>query len=278
MNSDEFSTEIRSAISALSDANREKIVFLLLKEGDLSYSQLRNQLDIPKGGLTSHLEKLVLAGLIRNQSIEKPQGAFDSCYEVTDFAKGLVVSIVNGSSRQSSPEVQGRANTKTVNRAETNRTSDLVTEALGEASLAQGERENSKAQGFTSKASGQKPDLSRRSETEILVDVLKAVSEGYGKPTQIGFKAGLSWVALTRRLGQLTQKDLVETRDAGSRRTYVITKKGSELLESYRKIRREIRERDEETQDPIQRSESSSALSEPGSSPSEKLRSNKQSL
>ena len=74
------------------------------------------------------------------------------------------------------------------------------------------------------------------------MDMLAAVKEGAEKPTQIMYKANLSWVALQTHLGQLLERGLLRWVADGSRKKYEITMKGANVMYSYVKILEEIGE------------------------------------
>ena len=87
-----------------------------------------------------------------------------------------------------------------------------------------------------------KKALSRRSQLEIRMDMLAAVKDGADKPTQIMYKANLSWVALQTHLTQLLERGLLKWVADGSRKRYEITIKGANVMYSYIKILDEIGE------------------------------------
>ncbi|MDA4121345.1 MAG: hypothetical protein OK404_02935 [Thaumarchaeota archaeon] len=80
----------------------------------------------------------------------------------------------------------------------------------------------------------------RRSILQIRVDILKVVSEGYGKPTQIMYRANLSWNVLQAQLKSFLETEMLLVEEYGSRRRYIITPKGGEMLVSYQKVVKEI--------------------------------------
>ncbi len=84
--------------------------------------------------------------------------------------------------------------------------------------------------------------LGRRSQLEIRMDMLAAVKEGAEKPTQIMYKANLSWVALQTHLNQLLERGLLKWLAEGNRRRYVLTVKGANVMYSYIKVLEEIGE------------------------------------
>ena len=84
------------------------------------------------------------------------------------------------------------------------------------------------------------PTEGRRSLLQIKVDILRAVESGYGKPTQIMYRANLSWNVLQAQLRSFIESGMLEVEAYGSRRRYLITPKGTEMVLSYQKVVREI--------------------------------------
>ena len=80
----------------------------------------------------------------------------------------------------------------------------------------------------------------RRSLLQIKVDILRAVENGYGKPTQIMYRANLSWNVLQAQLKSFLESGMLRVEVYGSRRRYLITPKGSEMIESYQRVVKEI--------------------------------------
>ncbi len=76
----------------------------------------------------------------------------------------------------------------------------------------------------------------RRSELEVKMDVLRVTSEGANKPTQIMYKANLSWVALLSHLKGLTSSGFLTEVEYANRKVYEISPRGLELLRNYQKI------------------------------------------
>jgi len=76
----------------------------------------------------------------------------------------------------------------------------------------------------------------RRSELEIKMDVLRVVSLGIDRPTQIMYKANLSWIALQANLKSLVKSNLLREEDLGSRKRYELTQHGFEILSTYQKV------------------------------------------
>ena len=84
------------------------------------------------------------------------------------------------------------------------------------------------------------PTEGRRSLLQIKVDILRAVEGGYGKPTQIMYRANLSWNVLQAQLKSFLESGMLEVEEYGSRRRYLITPKGTEMVDSYQKVVKEI--------------------------------------
>ena len=76
----------------------------------------------------------------------------------------------------------------------------------------------------------------RRSQLEIQMDILRVVHEGAFLPTQIMYRANLAWVSLQSCLGSLVGTGLLQRVAAGSKRSYQLTQKGMEILNSFNQI------------------------------------------
>lgn len=86
--------EIRSVLNILSDENRLALVILLLKEGEMSFSELRNHSGLAKNTLSHHLKTLTQAALVSNY-YRKREGTNEfSYYSATDHAKDCVDGII----------------------------------------------------------------------------------------------------------------------------------------------------------------------------------------
>lgn len=80
----------------------------------------------------------------------------------------------------------------------------------------------------------------RRSQLEIVVDVLNVIKDKPLRLTHITLKAKLNFITLQSSLSQLTQHNLIEERIVKTRKKenifYAITKKGSKFLMVYRDL------------------------------------------
>ena len=82
--------------------------------------------------------------------------------------------------------------------------------------------------------------LGRRSRTEMMVDVLRAVRGGAVLPTRATYRSSLSWSVRQGLLKHLAAKGLLETRAEGERRVVVLTPRGSLALSGYCRAVEEI--------------------------------------
>ncbi len=82
--------------------------------------------------------------------------------------------------------------------------------------------------------------MSRRSQMEILIDILKAIAEGKQRPTHIMYKANLSWTRLKKQLNFLIRQGLVVAVEAESGKIYKITKRGLDIVHYFGKIKGEL--------------------------------------
>ncbi len=94
----EMPLELRRVVDALNDKLRLAIFFVLLKYGELSFSQIMNVLEIPQkysSRLTYHLKKLEKAALIKNEYTKKEDAEGYSFYDLTEFAEELLEGLMN---------------------------------------------------------------------------------------------------------------------------------------------------------------------------------------
>jgi len=96
------------------------------------------------------------------------------------------------------------------------------------------------SEGATAVISARPGGVGRRSLLQIKTDILKAVEDGYGKPTQIMYRANLSWNVLQAQLRSFVDSGMLQVEEYGSRRRYLVTPKGSEMLDSYQRVVREL--------------------------------------
>ncbi|HID16792.1 TPA: hypothetical protein EYP26_00700 [Candidatus Bathyarchaeota archaeon] len=79
-----------------------------------------------------------------------------------------------------------------------------------------------------------------RSEIKILADILKVIKrEARAKPTRILYKANLSYDRLNKYLERLKSAGLIQELENKSKsKYYILTQKGEEFLNEYRKFER----------------------------------------
>ena len=102
------------------------------------------------------------------------------------------------------------------------------------------QRETAEFQSTSSLNEAKKKVLARRSQLEIRMDMLKVIKDGAEKPTQIMYKANLSWVALQTHLTQMIERGLLKWISEGTRKRYELTLKGSSVMYAYQKILEEV--------------------------------------
>ena len=73
----------------------------------------------------------------------------------------------------------------------------------------------------------------RRSTLEARMDILAVVRDGAEAPTQIMYKANLSWINLTQHLKDLLDGGILTEHSVKNRFTYKLTEKGISILRSY---------------------------------------------
>ncbi len=73
----------------------------------------------------------------------------------------------------------------------------------------------------------------RRSALELRMDILTVVRDGAQGPTQIMFKANLSWKLLTQHLRELVDNGILSEHSIKNRFFYRLTDKGISILRSY---------------------------------------------
>ncbi|MDG6940283.1 MAG: hypothetical protein JRN39_07780 [Nitrososphaerota archaeon] len=86
--------------------------------------------------------------------------------------------------------------------------------------------------GFATTASTS-PHSVKRSPLEVRIDILRAVKEGARRPTQIMFRANLSWAALVRHLEGLVEGGYLHEMKRQGSREYEITKNGYNVLSAF---------------------------------------------
>jgi len=86
----------------------------------------------------------------------------------------------------------------------------------------------------------------KRNRTQICIDVLKAIREGYKKPTRIMYRSNLSWRSLKNMLSELEtlrliQKETKKPRNGTRvRAIYTITEKGMKIVTKANELENEL--------------------------------------
>ncbi len=94
---EEMPIELRRSIEALSDEVRLGIFFVLFKYGEMSFSEIRNKLEIPTRNssyLAYHLKKLEKGALIKNDYSKKSGVTSHSFYDVTEFGERIIEGLI----------------------------------------------------------------------------------------------------------------------------------------------------------------------------------------
>lgn len=94
----EMPSELRRAIEALNDDFRLAIFFVLLKNGDLSFSQIMTELEIPRKDssiLSHHLKILEKGALVKNEYTKKEGIDSHSFYDLTEFGEEILNSLMD---------------------------------------------------------------------------------------------------------------------------------------------------------------------------------------
>ena len=77
----------------------------------------------------------------------------------------------------------------------------------------------------------------RRAHTEIMLDILEVIDEGYHVPTRIWQIANLNLVPWNRYKDELIALYLIEERQEGRYCRYYLTDKGAHCLKHWREVK-----------------------------------------
>lgn len=94
----EMPLELKKAIEALNDDLRLAIFFALFKYGELPFSQIMTELEIPpehSSKLTYHIKKLEKGALVKNEYIKKEGIDSYSFYDITNFGEDVLKGLIN---------------------------------------------------------------------------------------------------------------------------------------------------------------------------------------
>lgn len=91
----EIPSQLRRAIKALSEDARLAVVVVLLKNGEMTFSELSRILEMSSSNLTHHLKKLTQAALIENFFQRKEGSEEYSFYRATLLAEDFTRNMLN---------------------------------------------------------------------------------------------------------------------------------------------------------------------------------------
>ncbi|KCZ71332.1 putative transcriptional regulator [Candidatus Methanoperedens nitroreducens] len=94
----EMPLELKRAIEALNDDFRLAIFFVLFKYGELSFSQIMTELEIPRKDssiLSHHLKILEKGALIENEYAKKEGIDSHSFYDLTEFGEDVLKGLMH---------------------------------------------------------------------------------------------------------------------------------------------------------------------------------------
>ena len=80
----------------------------------------------------------------------------------------------------------------------------------------------------------------RRSKMEVKIDIMQAIADGSGRPTHIMYRSNLSWAVMRSVMKALEHQGLVISREIEGHRSYVLTDKGSRVLQTYRSVKNQL--------------------------------------
>ncbi|WP_048181254.1 helix-turn-helix domain-containing protein [Methanosarcina siciliae] len=95
---DEMPAELRRVIDALNSDIGLATFFVLFKYGEMSFSQIMNELEIPphhSSKLTYHIKKLQKSALVKNEYVKKENADGYSFYDITEFGEGIINNLMN---------------------------------------------------------------------------------------------------------------------------------------------------------------------------------------
>ena len=82
--------------------------------------------------------------------------------------------------------------------------------------------------------------VTRRSQFEIYIDILRAVAEGKQKPTHVMYRANLTWKRLKKHVDLLVAHGLLVEEKDGRTKIISITSSGKDVVWYNNKIEREL--------------------------------------
>lgn len=95
---DEMPAELRRVIDALNSDIGLAAFFVLFKYGEMSFSQIMSELDIPpnySSKLAYHIKKIQKSSLIKNEYIKKENVDGHSFYDITEFGEKFINKLMD---------------------------------------------------------------------------------------------------------------------------------------------------------------------------------------
>ena len=80
----------------------------------------------------------------------------------------------------------------------------------------------------------------RRSKLEVKIDIMQAIANGSGRPTHIMYRSNLSWAVMRNVMKVLEQQGLVVSREVEGRRNFILTEKGTRVLQTYHSVKSQL--------------------------------------
>jgi predicted transcriptional regulator len=95
----------------------------------------------------------------------------------------------------------------------------------------------------SSKTAPSSGSSARRTEASMKLDILRVVANGADRPTQIMYRANMTWITLQSFLRSLVSNGLLAEEKLGTRRRYELTMKGADLIAVHRREKASIEDR-----------------------------------
>jgi len=75
---------------------------------------------------------------------------------------------------------------------------------------------------------------------EVKIDILRAISEGVGRPAHIMYRSNLSWSNMHELVNEMEGRSLIRLVENGGKRSYILTEKGLRVLQNYNTLRSQL--------------------------------------
>jgi predicted transcriptional regulator len=72
---------------------------------------------------------------------------------------------------------------------------------------------------------------------DVKIDILQAILEGAGRPPHIMYRSNISWASMRNFINFLEDQGLVSSVYEEGRKNYILTQKGTRVLETYANVR-----------------------------------------